>query len=560
MRTIKELINKLISVQLVLTVLLAMIFNIIGVSKVQAASYTQYKKVGISEFPEEYRNSLRKLAELHPNWKFTAFYTGMTWEEFVNAEVSAHGRNRVHKSSADSWKCSCGTESSGYVCASREIFEYYADPRNFLTETEVFQFLEMSYNSSAHTQAGVESIVKGSFMDSSVTFNLDGTQKTMRYSQIIMEAAKQTGISPYSIAIKIIQEVGRQGSSSVSGNYAGYEGYYNFFNIGAYDSGNAIENGLKYAKEHGWNNQYISIIQGSQYLADSYINVGQNTAYFYKFDVVSDAKTGVFWHQYMTNIQDPSSQAKNLYNTYAKNNVLNASLNFIIPVFNGNTGSNGLPSDMDENDTSSYYVNGTGVTFRSGPTTSAGKIATLARNEVVKVIEFNSANADGYNWAYVERSNGTKGYVANKYLVSCSGNTPAESSIARIEDKYIIITPKEQMLKISEIAKELNINSYSVTNSAGKAVDVNSTAITTLVLKDKSKNKSYNMVVLGEINGDGEINSGDLLTVKKHLLGNPKITDGAKLKALDVNRDGEINSGDLLSVKKYLLGNNNIKL
>ncbi len=557
MRTIKKSIIKLISVQLVLIVLLAMIFNVIVVSKTQAASYTQYKKVGISEFPESYRSSLKKLSELHPNWKFTAFYTGMTWEEFVNAEVSAHGRNRVHKSSADSWKCSCGTESSGYVCASKEIFEYYADPRNFLTETEVFQFLEMSYNSSAHTQAGVESIVKGSFMDSSVTFNLDGKQKTMRYSQIIMEAAKQTGISPYSIAIKIIQEVGRQGSSSVSGNYAGYEGYYNFFNIGAYDSGNAIENGLKYAKEHGWNNQYISIIQGSQYLADSYINVGQNTAYFYKFDVVSDAKTGVFWHQYMTNIQDPSSQAKNLYNTYAKNNVLNASLNFIIPVFNGNTGTNGLPSDMDENDTSSYYVNGTGVTFRSGPTTSAGKIATLARNEVVKVIEFNSANADGYSWAYAERSNGTKGYIANKYLISCSGNTQVESKIARIEyNKYILTVPNTKM---SDIAKELSITSYEAQDSNAKKIDANQNASTANIIFNKSANKSYNIVVLGDVHEDGTIDARDYMKIKNHIMGTSNLKDIEKLSA-DVHKDGTIDARDYMKIKNYIMGTTAIEL
>lgn len=559
MRTIKKSIIKLISVQLVLTVLLAMIFNVIVASRVQAASYKQYQKVGISEFPESYRNSLKKLSELHPNWKFTAFYTGMTWEEFVTNEISAHGRNRVHKSSADSWKCSCGTESSGYVCASKEIFEYYADPRNFLTETGVFQFLEMSYNSSAHTQAGVESIVKGSFMDSSVTFNLDGTQKTMRYSQIIMDAAKQTGISPYSIAIKIIQEVGRQGSSSVSGKYAGYEGYYNFFNIGAYDSGNAIENGLKYAKEHGWNSQYISIIQGSQYLADSYINVGQNTAYFYKFDVVSDAKTGVFWHQYMTNIQDPSSQAKNLYNTYAKNNVLNASLNFIIPVFDNVSGTIGLPSDMDQNDTSSYYVNGTGVTFRSGPTTSAGKIATLARNEIVKVIEFNSANADGYSWAYAERSNGTKGYIANKYLISCSGNTPAEESkIARIvENKYIMTIPNT---KLVDIAKELSITSYETQNSSAKKIDSNQNASTANIIFNKSANKSYNIVVLGDANGDGKVNSGDLFVILAHLMESGTIKDTVKVKAADANRDGKINSGDLFSVLAHLMETKNIEL
>ena len=51
-------------------------------------------------------------------------------------------------------------------------------------------------------------------------------------------------MSPYSIASKIIQEVGTKGSNSVSGTYSGYEGYYNFYNLGAYDTGNAIVNGL----------------------------------------------------------------------------------------------------------------------------------------------------------------------------------------------------------------------------------------------------------------------------------------------------------------------------
>lgn len=55
----------------------------------------------------------------------------------------------------------------------------------------------------------------------------------MSYSQIIIEAAKQSNISAFYIKSKIIQEVGVQGSDSVKGNYVGYEGYYNFYNYGA---------------------------------------------------------------------------------------------------------------------------------------------------------------------------------------------------------------------------------------------------------------------------------------------------------------------------------------
>ena len=243
--------------------------------------------------------------------------------------------------------------------------------------------------------------------------------ETMSYAEIIMKAAEESRISPYCIAIKIFQEVGRQGSSSVTGTYQGYEGYYNFFNYGAYDSGNAIANGLKYAKDKGWSNQYISIVEGAKLMANSYVSVGQNTAYFYKFDVVDEGKNGVCSHQYMTNIQDPASQATTLYNTYAKNNMLNVALNFVIPVFNDMPSRCGLPGQIDSNLDTSYYINGTGVNLRNNPTTSANSIGTLTLNEVVTVENFNVGSSDGYNWAKIKRGNGTTGYVANKYLTKC---------------------------------------------------------------------------------------------------------------------------------------------
>ena len=552
-------IRRLLAIQIIFILVLSMAFNIVIVSNnVYATTYTQSKKTGIEAFPESYKKYLNKLKELHPNWSFTAFNTGMTWKEFISKETESHLRNTVHNSSDVAWKDSCGKVASGYACASDQIVAYFADPRNFMTESGVFQFLEMSYNSSIHTKQGVQSILKGSFMENDAVISggesevdvkakMDGSHiivtpqtknedvaktlgigkykvtdskgkavsntanaatgyiftntayntsytmivladvngdgeikatdyakiknyimgettltntqksaadvngdgeikatdyariknyimnstpitvkqktktetKTMSYADIIIQAAKESGISPYSIAIKIFQEVGRKGSNSVTGKYPGYEGYYNFFNYGAYDGGNAIENGLKYAKEKGWNSPYISIVEGAKLMADSYISVGQNTAYFYKFDVIDEGKNGTFWHQYMTNVQDPSSQAKTLYNTYVTNNLLDLSLNFVIPVFNDMPDVCGMPSGINANDANSYYIKGTGVNLRKNPTTSAESIGTLTNNEIVSVLNLNEANADGYTWAKIRRANGVEGYVANKYLVKC---------------------------------------------------------------------------------------------------------------------------------------------
>ena len=52
------------------------------------------------------------------------------------------------------------------------------------------------------------------------------------YVDTFMEAGQIAGVSPYFLASRVRQEVGG-GSSAVDGSY----GYYNFFNIGAYASG-----------------------------------------------------------------------------------------------------------------------------------------------------------------------------------------------------------------------------------------------------------------------------------------------------------------------------------
>ena len=110
----------------------------------------------------------------YPNWVFTAQHTNLDWNTVIENE-SVVGRNLVYTSSISSWKSIAdgaynwdtstwpGFDSSSYVAASSDIIKYYMDPRNFLDDKYVFQFLTHSYDSSAQTAEGLKSIVQGTF-------------------------------------------------------------------------------------------------------------------------------------------------------------------------------------------------------------------------------------------------------------------------------------------------------------------------------------------------------------------------------------------------------------
>ena len=59
--------------------------------------------------------------------------------------------------------------------------------------------------------------------------------------------------------------------------------------------------------------------------------------------------------------------------------------------------------------------------------------------------------------------------------------------------------------------------------------------------------------VIGDVNGDGKVNTMDYILIRKHILKNPSLT-GNELKKADVNSDGKVNSADYIIVRKTILG------
>ena len=374
---------------------------------------------GISNFPESYQILLNKLVEKngYTNWKFKAFYTDIDWNELVENETT-HMKNTIYKSKYSSypasWYCKCGQEGDkNFYCASKDIIEYYLDPRNFLTNITIFQFLDLS-NSSDVPVSQIEKIVKGTY--------LDGTTKTgVRYAQAIKDASEASGESAYSIIIRIFQELGKESIKPVqiSGQDPDYPNVYNFYNYGANDGDNNIKNALAYAQKKGWTDEYKAIVEGAKLAASSYLKRGQNTKYLYKFDVVGSTKSDLYEMQYMTNVEDPNSQAQQLQKVYAENGLLDSELTFIIPIYKNMPTYKKLPSTQTGN---LYYVssNYTNVALRSEPSVKEGeKIEPLRKDTIINVLQtgINSLTEKDGNimWAKVE-VNGKTGYISEEYI------------------------------------------------------------------------------------------------------------------------------------------------
>ena len=109
---------------------------------------------------------------------------------------------------------------------------------------------------------------------------------------------------------------------------------YNPFNIRAVGNSaeEIIQNAAGYAYEQGWDTLEKAIIGGVDFVKEGYINVGQNTLYLQKFDVVNQYGE-LYTHQYMQNLMAPQSEASNMLEIYQSSDTVDESLNFIIPLY-----------------------------------------------------------------------------------------------------------------------------------------------------------------------------------------------------------------------------------
>ena len=499
-----------------------------------------FEKEMISKgFTESYLPYLKALYEKHPNWNFKAVRTNIDFDTAVTNE--SYGEISLVDGTDESLRSKewpyyqngvFKQIEPGWYVASRDTVSYYLDPRNFLSEEYIFMFEDIKYNASIHTEDAVRGVTKGTFLN------------TNEYLDILMKTARTYNISPVYIASRIRQEKGSSDSISTTGEaftyevdnnclnnlgYASnpdswnalnscgsgrvYSGIYNYFNIGAYGSYKSPQiRGLIWANggfdasvttyNRPWNSKEKAIMGGVNYIVGAYVNNGQNTLYYQKFNVAPDAFYPTYTHQYMTNIRAASSEAYSTYKSYRDNDLLGNSYEFLIPVYNNMPNDNEviLPDDEDKEE---EIVTTPEIDVNTGVVGAGFKID----GDVISNISFNT-NVD----------------VINSKLSSVNANLKVTSYL----DRY------------------------------GNKASGNVGTGDTLVITNGSTTKSYKVVIYGDNNGDGKVSILDLLRVQKDILGSSSLSTYDK-KASDTNRDGKIDVVDLLRVQKQLLGNNVIE-
>ena len=287
-------------------------------------------------FPESYRVPLRRLHAAYPEWKFVAKHTELNWTSALARETRP-GVSLVEDTAADPWiqfdaYGNMTYYDSGYVQASKAAVAFYMDPRNGLSSKAVFQFLSDKFDADTQTIDGLRGVISTSFLSKPFP---DGGYDS--YADLLMYAGITYNVNPLTLASKIILEQGWSGSSdSISGTVPGYVGLYNHFNIGAYAANgySAIENGLIYARKKGWTSRTRSILGGSSWFAAEFVNVGQYSLYYQRWNVLnglSNVGTG----QYMTAVHGSYSTALTKANGYTDSTgqLKNEPLTFEIPVY-----------------------------------------------------------------------------------------------------------------------------------------------------------------------------------------------------------------------------------
>ena len=287
----------------------------------------------IEQFPESYQEPLTALKEQHPNWTFVKMNTGLDWNYVIQEEMKG-GKSLVYYTFPD-WAKNGLYDRGTWYYATEDVLKIYMDPRNGLTEDRIFQFEQLTYNEEYHTLEAIEQFLQNTFMGGNTPApGMDNMPFSYMFWAIGKEECRQ--VSPFHLAARVLQEQGsRGGSRLISGVEPGFEGYYNYFNIGATGQSNdeVVLNGLTYAKDHWKQGAYYSILYGANFLTESYIRKGQDTLYLQKYNVNPNGAYNVFTHQYMQNISAPTTEGTSIKRLYANAGALDCTFVFKIPVY-----------------------------------------------------------------------------------------------------------------------------------------------------------------------------------------------------------------------------------
>ena len=304
-----------------------------------------------------------------------------------------------------------------------------------------------------------------------------------------LQAGQEADVSAIYLATKARNELGTGNTTNASGYDINGTKVYNFFNVGAYGS----------ASDPNYEGMVYAYNHG---WTTSYKAI-LGGAQFIAGDYINDgqntpylqkfnlSKNSTYVHQYAANVRYAYDNSFDTYTTYAKPgfNMVDMGLILSIPIL----------ENMPEEPTAIPIT------------------AESPENPV-------------YNYA---ESLGLQ--VSDSYISGFSVGISAQTVADRIHS--------------------INRNAeVTIRNMSG--AEISSAAIgtgATITISDSAGTVNYTVVIYGDATGDGQINAGDMLAIKRHILGRETLS-GARLRAAAGLSGGQVNAAGLLAIKRHILG------
>lgn len=540
-------------------------------------TYAEYSNILRNNgFPDSYHPYLYYMHAKHPSWIFKADYTGYTIDE-VSKEME--GKLGLQTKNQNYWLEDYPYEAGGYYHIKASTIASFVDPRNSLFDERIFQFLDLDDTKDLASDKTINHIV--------------GEGNLKQYLEIFKMAASQQGINVVQLVSRSKQEGNnKKDYGPSSGKYTtltnetyngqSLDGFYNFYNIGAWNADGLTPQGRGVAYAAGylggnsfgrpWDTPEKAIHGGASFIADSYIKKGQDTNYYQSVNVSSYATNTKFAHYYMSNIWAPKSEGNNMMVTYRDSEELDLPFIFTIPVFK-DMDNNYQPINKNSNNKLSFIkIN--------------DKLITGFDRDVVEyqynvVTENKTIKVDAVAEAATSNIEGLGEYTFENGEVNISLNVTAEDGSKRV---YTIVAKQvlpEHNVTVNDIVSKMAVriaNSYMYGISSGTLVseltstvqknggvaevtNANGNAVTTGVLmtgykikiKGTTEEVTYTIAVRGDVSGDGVVKINDLILVQSHILGT-KTATGEKFYAADVNYDNNVKINDLILVQSHILG------
>jgi hypothetical protein len=299
--------------------------------------------------------------------------------------------------------------------------------------------------------------------------------------------------------------------------------------------------------------------------------VGHDTLYFQKFDVIEQG--GLYLHQYMTNVEAAISESKSVAKAYTDKT---QAFTFKIPVYENMpekavtfTASGNRNNYLKTLSVKGYSLTPTFDGAKTSYSLIVGNEVSSVTISATPVVSKSTVSGTGTinlkvgeNPIYINcksESGETKVYTLNVIREGGAVQPEVPQNYTLTSDKYTIgtyitgVTPETKAADFMAAFK-CEGGTLKVLTAAGvEQTGVVGTGNKLGVYVNGALVATKEIVIYGDVNGDGKINVLDAILINRHTIGLYNIK-GAYLTAADVNRDGKVNVLDAIIINRYTIG------